>query len=139
MKHDPRLIGLSSDHHQALVLARHLTEEQRGWTPEDGATLCARFVLELEPHFRVEEDVLIPALRRAGATRLVDRIVLDHAFLRAGVEAARAGDATAARAFGDRLRDHVRFEEREVFPACSTTLSDDVLDEVARRAPKEHS
>lgn len=138
MKHDPRLNGLSSEHHQALVLARHLTEEEHPWTAEDGVTLGTRFVLEFEPHFRVEEEVLIPALRRAGATSLVDRIAADHAFLRSSVEAARGGDAWAARAFGERLRDHVRFEEREVFPACAETLPDDVLDEVARRAPKEH-
>jgi hemerythrin-like domain-containing protein len=43
----------------------------------------------------------------------------------------------AARAFGERLGDHVRFEERELFPACEATLSDDVLDEVARRVPRE--
>ena len=138
MKHDPRLNGLSSEHHHALVLARDLTDEQSAWTPEAGVTLGKRFALELEPHFRLEEEVLLPALRRAGETSLVDRIAVDHAFLRTSVEAARAGDARAARAFGERLREHVRFEERELFPACTRTLPDEVLDEIARRAPKSH-
>jgi len=31
----------------------------------------------------------------------------------------------------------VRFEERELFPACEALLPDAVLAEVARRAPKE--
>lgn len=137
MKRDPRFHGLSSEHHQALVLARSLTEEPRAWTPEDGVALGLRFLLELEPHFCVEEEVLIPALRRAGAASLVDRIAEDHAFLRRSVQAARTGDERAARAFGERLRDHVRFEERELFPTCGETLPDEVLDEVARRAPKE--
>jgi hypothetical protein len=47
---------------------------------------------------------------------------------------ARGGDLPAARAIGERLRAHVRFEERELFPACEAALSDEVLEEVARRA-----
>ena len=136
MKRDARLRGLSSDHHHALVLARSLAENKRVWTQDDGADLGRRFAGELEPHFRVEEDLLLPALRRTGAPALVDRTVEDHAFLRSRVEAARSGDGGAARAFAERLRDHVRFEERELFPACEERLPDDVLEEVARRAPQ---
>jgi hemerythrin-like domain-containing protein len=135
MKRDARLRGLSSGHHHALVLARSLTGRQRPWTQDDGAELARRFVSELEPHFRAEEDLLLPALRRTGATALADRTIEDHAFLRSRAEAVRSGDAGAARAFGERLRDHVRFEERELFPACEKLLPDDVLEEVSRRAP----
>ena len=135
MKRDARLHGLSSDHHHALVLARSLAERKREWTHADGVDLGRRFISELEPHFRIEEDLLLPALRHRGATTLVDRTVEDHAFLRSRVEAARSGDGVAARAFADRLRDHVRFEERGLFPACEELLPDDVLEAVARRAP----
>ena len=135
MKRDPRLRGLSSEHHQALVLARSLTGPRGEWTLDDAARLRRRFATELEPHFRVEEELLLPALRRAGAVELVERTEADHAFLRERV-AALADDEADARAFGERLRDHVRFEERELFPACERLLADAVLDEVARRAPK---
>lgn len=136
MKRDPRLRGLSSEHHQALVLARSL-QRSSTWTPDDGAKLSRRFEAELEPHFRVEEEVLLPALRRAGAGVVADTIEADHAFLRANVAAARAGDAQAAQALGERLQAHVRFEERELLPACEELLPDQVLDDVARRVPKE--
>ena len=137
MKRDTRLGGLSSEHHRALTLARSLAGRGKVWTQDDAVALGARFDTELEPHFRVEDEVLLPALRRAGATALPERTAEDHAFLRASVKAAVAGDGEAARAFGERLRDHVRFEERELFRACEETLSDDVLEEVARRAPKK--
>ena len=137
MKRDVRLRGLSSEHHNALVLARSVVEREGSWTKDDGAMLGRRFDAELEPHFRVEDELLLPALRRAGASSLAERTAVDHAFLRSHVEAARAGDGGAARAFAERLGDHVRFEERELFPACEQLLPGEALDEVARRAPKE--
>ncbi len=136
MIRDPRLRGLSSEHHAALVLARRVGRTLE-WTEDEGASLFRRFERELAPHFRVEEDLLLPALREAGAAHLADRIAGDHAHLRTAVAAARAGDGAAARAFGERLEAHVRFEERELFPMCEELLADAVLDEVARRAPKE--
>ena len=136
MKRDPRLLGLSSQHHRALVLARALAQEPLDWSREKGLAFGARFDAELEPHFLIEDEVLLPALRRVGATLLAERTEADHAFLRATMVAARNGEGMAARAFGERLGDHVRFEERELFPACEATLSDEVLDEVAARAPK---
>jgi hypothetical protein len=98
--------------------------------------LGRRFDLELEPHFGVEDALLLPALRRAGSTQLAERTAQDHVRLRALVAAARTGDGLAAGAFGRDLGEHVRFEEREVFPACEQLLPDAVLDEVGRRAPK---
>lgn len=134
MKRDVRLRALSSEHHQALVLARTMATAHRTWTVEDGLALHTRFEAELEPHFRLEEALLLPALRRVGEGLLARRVESDHAFLRASVRAAAAGDGLAARAFGERLRDHVRFEERELFPACEEQVPADVLDEVARLA-----
>jgi hemerythrin-like domain-containing protein len=135
MKRDARLHGLTSDHHHALVLARSLLEHTHAWTQDSAIEIRRRFVSELEPHFRVEEDLLLPALRRTRAAALVERTVEDHAFLRSRVEAAGSGDGRAAHAFAERLRGHIRFEERELFQACEELLPDDVLDEVARRAP----
>lgn len=130
MKRDHRLHGLSSDHHHALVLARELSQ---GTGPQ-GAALQRRFAKELEPHFHIEEELLLPALRAAGCADLADRTAEEHAALRALV--AQARDEASARRFGALLQAHVRFEEAEVFPACEARLPAGVLAEVARRAPK---
>jgi uncharacterized protein YeaO (DUF488 family) len=120
MKRDLRLQGLSSDHHRALALARAL---RAGGVTLDG------IVAELEPHFQVEEDVLLPALVAAGEQALADRVREDHAFLRT---------CPAPAAFAATLADHVRFEERELFPRCEAVLDEAVLDEVARRSRAAH-
>ncbi|MFO0760623.1 MAG: hemerythrin domain-containing protein [Byssovorax sp.] len=137
MKRDPRLHGLSSEHHHALVLARAL--ERRGpatWTGRDAAELGARFQEDLEPHFQVEETLLLPALRAAGQVDLTARVEEDHARLRSAAAAATAGDGAAAHLLGTMLTAHVRFEERDLFSACEALLGDAVLDEVARRSAK---
>lgn len=137
MKRDPRLHGLSSEHHHALVLSRELGELTRaGRVDEAIQRLLERFAGELEPHFRVEEELLLPALREAGEAALVQRTEEDHAALRAHVAAVAAGQIAGLAMFAERLVEHVRFEERELFPSCEARLGGSVLDEVFRRAPK---
>jgi hemerythrin-like domain-containing protein len=137
MKRKPQLLGLSSEHHQGLVMARKLSERASGWAESDAAAFHRRFETELEPHFRTEEEVLLPALRRAGRADLADRTLDEHASLRALDLRASDGDGDAARRLGEQLANHIRFEERALFPVCEALLPDGVLDEVARRAPKE--
>ncbi|HMU40353.1 MAG TPA: hemerythrin domain-containing protein [Pseudomonadota bacterium] len=135
MKRDPRLQGLSSDHHQALVLARTLLEKQGPFSHIDPHELGHRFDVELEPHFLVEDKWLLPPLREAGLTALCDRFAKDHADLRRLISLARVGDADSAVSLGKRLHEHVRFEEREFFPACEERLSDEILSKVNQAAP----
>lgn len=137
MKRDPRLHGLSSEHHHALVLARELGALVRdGQVDAASRRLAEVFARELEPHFAVEEALLLPALREAGEAALAARAEADHVVLRGQAADAAAGRPTDLIAFADRLVEHVRFEERELFPGCEARLPDAVLDAVAARAPK---
>lgn len=135
MKRDRRLQGLSSEHHQALVLARSLEGlvNSGDHGAEAARVLAARFDAELAPHFQIEETLLLPALRAAGEAALVERTEADHAFLRAQAAAAALGRCEGLGAFAERLREHVRFEERELFPRCEELVPGALLDEVARR------
>jgi hypothetical protein len=121
MKRDRRLQGLSSDHHQALVLARRAAGGEL-----DAEEVRARFERELAPHFAIEEELLLPALDDAA---LVARTASDHAAIRAALA---RGDLAG---FAELVASHVRFEERELFPACEERVSPEVLDAVARRRP----
>lgn len=116
MKRRPSLQPLSDDHHRALVLARRLRRDSGGL---DSAGLAAlkrevrrEFERQLEPHFRVEESWLLPALERKGETGLVEQTLDDHRRLRA-----------TADELGSLLEKHVRFEERVLFPRAEVLLS----------------
>lgn len=138
MKRDLRLHGLTSDHHHALVLALRIKEADASGRLDAGllADVRTRYDTQLRPHFAVEEEELLPALRRLGGADLVDRTLREHATLRQHLEAAELGDLPRLARFGELLHAHVRFEEAELFPACEARVGDDVLERVARRAPK---
>lgn len=138
MKRDPRLRGLSSEHHQALVLARTLSRAAAGDELEAARReLAARFDVELEPHFVVEDEVLLPALRERGELDLVARTEADHRYLREGAARAARGETAHLADYAERLVAHVRFEERELFPRVEELLPEAILEEVFRRAPKD--
>lgn len=99
------------------------------------ADVVRRFARELEPHFRIEEELLLPELMRGPQVALAERTLAEHRKLRAMVTDVEAGAFSALCALADLLEAHVRFEERELFPVCEVLASDAALGEVARRAP----
>jgi hypothetical protein len=138
MRRDPRLQGLSSDHHQGLLLARRLARAcVEGWpAAETAALLREAFDGDLGPHFAAEEDVLLPALAAAGEGALAERALAEHAALRDLLGRAGGPDGLEPlRAFAAALEAHIRFEERELFPAAERRLPAEALDRVGARTP----
>ena len=121
MKRSEALAGLSREHHGALSLA---LRTRRAALEADSQVMTATrervrtaFRSELLPHFEEEERRLLPALARAGQSDLVARTLAEHAALAEIVASLSGGGAPALLAFADLLSRHVRFEERELFPA----------------------
>lgn len=133
MKRDPRLHPLSRDHHHALVLARFIAAiDVRGGLDEDEIRLVKeRFASEIFPHFEVEE-LLLTALEGRGADELVKRTRDDHREMARLVESASATNPAPLPELAALLTDHVRFEERELYPSCEVKLPAEVLERVAR-------
>ena len=91
---------------------------------EAAAAFLGFFARETRPHFRDEEEQLFPLLVECDeqATELLARALLEHQQLHwlaheVEVELA-AGDvsATALRKLAEALEEHIRFEERVLFP-----------------------
>lgn len=127
MKRIPALQPLSREHHTALTLAKACERAVQSCDEDRVGKTCQRilqaFSAELEPHFLVEEQSLLPLLREAGDRLLEQRTLEDHRRLRALLEGLRQNDATALDSFGRLLMEHVRFEERELFPALEPLMS----------------
>ncbi len=138
MKRDPRLHGLTTDHHHALRLAFRVKTTCAAGQADAVLADAVRdaFEAELTPHFAIEEEVLLPALSAAGEEALVARTLREHAALRDLAAAAARGETDRLALFATQLHDHVRFEERELFVACERLLPDEVLAEALRRALK---
>lgn len=131
MKRDRYLRDLSSEHHQALALARDIRKATSAG--EASETLFERvrrvYQDELRPHFDVEEQTILPALERAGEKALVKRTLDEHEQLEYLVQHLESGDSLQQ--FARALNDHVRFEERILFQVCQKVLDESALATVA--------
>src|SRR4051794_29434838 len=132
MKRNPALASLSREHHLALTAAHRLRRCTAETTRAARAHYLALWEREGRDHFRVEEDVLLPAYGKHGDPYepVVARMLCDHVRIRQRT-AALLGDAepsvNALRELGALLAHHIRLEEREVFPLIEATLSDEEL------------
>ena len=124
MKRAPALVPLSREHHEALVLARRACEPERAQA--EPATLrthlLRRWDAQFDAHFAREETHLLPALAAAGEHAAVQDALQQHAALRDAVARLRAGDLQALPAWGEAMREHVHWEERELFPLAERVL-----------------
>ena len=131
MKRRPELSGLSSDHHTGLVLARRARKAADGddrMAQAEWQRIVERFYTELEPHFRVEEQALLPALKEAGEEALVERTLHEHARLRTLVLEPTARHLST---FANLLREHIRFEEQVLFQRTETLMDAEALSRIA--------
>src|SRR3954447_12192771 len=128
MKRSEALTPLSRDHHRALEAALMLRRAEAGTVDQAVAHFQLFFTHQGRPHFTLEEEHLLPALPADDPEwgPLAQRVRDDHAAIRAQAEALDAleGDEriAAARALGERLNDHVRFEERVLFALLEDRL-----------------
>lgn len=137
MKRHASLAALSRDHHHALVLAQSIKRDApsrlRDALPRDDNALVEavreRFGRELEPHFDVEERVLLPQCRGGTLKQQAEQIAEEHRSLRAMVAELSSDERLAERldALGRALDDHIRFEEREWFVTLERELGDAAL------------
>ena len=126
MKRHEMLQDLSREHYSALKLALLAKRAAQSGITEQvlavSATCVASFAADLEPHFQIEENTLLPALTASGALELVAHTERDHLELRGLAARLQNPDAETLLAFAERLTAHVRFEERELFEALQLLL-----------------
>lgn len=147
MKRDPALMSLSHDHHQALFVARTLRRATAESAEEASAAFLAYWEASGRQHFRLEEEVLLPAYAEYGSAHhpLVAHTLCDHVAIRQladGVAASSPPILGALQELGIELAHHVRFEERELFPHIERTMPALTLAAVAQaleEAERGHS
>jgi hypothetical protein len=146
VKRSRELRPLSSEHHQALLVAFQLKKSLGGHAETAGAprdldgiaALARRFEQSVfMVHVDAEEELLGQHLSPGDARRLRD----EHRQLRDLLAEARSARQASRRApllaFADLLERHIRWEERELFPTLEERITPDALsrvgDELERR------
>ncbi|MBX3117455.1 MAG: hemerythrin domain-containing protein [Fimbriimonadaceae bacterium] len=139
MKRHKVLQPFSRDHNVGLVLARHLIQNPK----QETLAKCVQvWDDEMKNHFEEEELLLVPMASIAMSARLFK----EHEDIRETIESARAGTLPEAkiRDLGKKLREHIRWEENELFPAVERSGAIESILEAtdameARRSNSPHS
>jgi hemerythrin-like domain-containing protein len=126
MERSEMLKSLSHDHHQALRVCQLM----RRCDVQNASETRDAFVRFWQPHqihIRIEEDVLFPKFAEFGGADhpMIERALAEHtddgALARQVIESAEPPVETMHE-LAERLHDHVRFEERELFPEIERTV-----------------
>jgi hypothetical protein len=130
MKRSAALAPLSRDHQHALDAALRLRRADGETVADAIAHFHHFFDREGRRHFGIEERLLLPALPADDAewAACAARVRDDHATIRAGAGALADPHGidypvASARALGECLAAHVRFEERTLFDIVERRLS----------------
>lgn len=137
-RHDA-LIEFSHDHTRGLATAKHLVEgADRG--PADARDALREFLdawsADLAAHFEQEERFLLPVVNDAG---LAMRLRQEHAAIDAMANLAEIHvenpepDADWVRTLGRLLHDHIRWEERQLFPWIERSVDAQTLARLAQQ------
>ena len=149
MKRTNQLQPLSRQHHLGLNLSRHAKESLD--EPEEIAKHwhnLTSYINDMQYHFEIEDNLIANALEPYRATQPDVASVLEtldgqHKQLRQLMntveQSQKSGtkDVTVAQVheLGSLLYDHIRFEERELYPTVEKYLTEAELDSVYEASP----
>lgn len=140
MKRHPSLAPLSREHHPALMLAQLLKKDapaykgMPGTAAEKGAHAVALFQTDLETHFIKEEHMLekigrqLPEINQLAKEIAEEHVELKTRFLALASSAQLVNDLDT---LGRKLEQHIRKEERVLFPLIEKISSPEMLEEIA--------
>lgn len=144
MKRFAGFVPLSREHHDGLLLATRLQQGRnallRMWSHDlhwQAEYVVKFFDDNLETHFAAEEEAVFPEAEACpGGGELAAALIAQHKELRAMAEFLRRPDEKKLECtlvqFGQTLEEHIRREERELFPLMESTLSEERLEAVGR-------
>jgi hypothetical protein len=141
VKRDPNLVCLSREHHDGLVLCLRINRE----LPDADAAALDALYRDLDDfweqallrHFRAESECLLARLIRHVAVDdpMVERLSADHLRLAALVADMRDKPdkrPAAIQAFGRLLREHIKWEEEQLFEITQRRLAKRELEALGR-------
>ena len=137
-KRHPSLVPLSREHHHGLLLAFRIkhglpkTRRPHDSPQEQAADTVHFFKSGLASHFAAETDILFPSIRamQPQASALLDRLIQEHTAMRELVHhiARQSPDGSQLTellaSFGTLLEQHIRCEERDLFPVYEAHVSE---------------
>ena len=138
IKRSKELAPLSREHHDGLLFAWKIKQGLANSTPVETICNYTRWFWSnhLKPHFRDEEKVLVKFLPEDNS--LVHRMIKEHGQIRDLVSALdKDPDPGSLKLLSEYINNHIRFEERELFPYVEKTVTPEQLSEIYNDLPHD--
>ena len=137
MKRHESIVPISREHHTGLLCSWKINQ---GLQKQADPARMQRYVdyfmqQHLQPHFADEEKILFRTIKHPWC----DRAIAEHAQLQQLASSIAENASTdMLAAFADLLQQHIRFEERELFPFLEKELSAEQLAEAGKQLLELH-
>ena len=144
MKRSEFLQVLSRGHHQGLFVALRLRRATSASATDARQAFVEFWQTEGANTFGLRRQLPLPAYarHRPVSEPAVVRVLIEHVDLRrraAELEAGESPSLTDLHELGNRLEQHIRHEERVLFPAIQAALPDVELNELRRALERAES
>lgn len=141
IKRNVNIQPLSRQHHHGLLCSWKIRQGLKKGveTARIIAYLDYFWQSDLEAHFLNEEQLLFSQVSHKLVTQANEEHAQIRELLNALLHGSIANPSEALAQFADLLDNHIRFEERVLFPYFEETLSEEVLIKIGRQLQEEES
>ena len=141
LNRNKNIVNLSKDHHSGLLFCWKIRQGLKHEVATERMIKYAQYFWSnhLAIHFREEETILFSALK----DELVQKAIDDHKQIKHQlVELYKISGDDAKKGLhrlADLIDNHIRYEERELFPHFEKMLSEEQLDTIGKRLDEQPS
>ena len=140
VKRDENIKRLSREHHFSLLFCWKI---RKGLKTDVATERIRKYVQyfwqqHLQPHFREEEKIFFAPIK----DRLVQRAINEHKYIKQQIEDlanySKNNERKSLAKIADMVYEHVRYEERDLFPHLERKLSKEQLENIGEQIEKHH-
>ena len=140
VKRDENIKRLSREHHFSLLFCWKI---RKGLKTDVATERIRKYVQyfwqqHLQPHFREEEKIFFAPIK----DRLVQRAINEHKYIKQQVEDlanySKNNQRKSLAKIADMVYEHVRYEERDLFPHLERKLSKEQLENIGEQIQKHN-
>ena len=140
VKRDENIKRLSREHHFSLLFCWKIRKGLKADVATERIRKYVQYFWQqhLQPHFREEEDILFVAIK----DKQVQRAINEHKYIKLLIEGLEDSENNVRKnlvKIADMVDEHVRYEERELFPHLERKLSKEQLENIGILIQKDHS
>lgn len=135
IRRNRNIVKLSQDHHASLIFCWKLRQGIKRHTAIDRMVKYVQYfwAQHFSPHFKEEEELLFSVVKDDKVQRAID----DHRKIKSLINNLSLAELTERSdqlsGLADTVDEHVRYEERILFPHLETELSDEQIELIGKQ------